>query len=470
MNKRVSIIGLVIIILLCLCSCLDRESIINVTDNEVVDNLNQSQNIDISALEYDKNMAIPVVLNNDEVVDVEGKFSQDDNSIILKSGNTYRLTGNLNNKQINLVKDIDDKIIVVFDNVTIDTDKDNAICVKDDLLAYFIVEKGSKNNITLKNNDVSNTNNKRSSVIFSDNDMVFGGEGNLSLKSGFESLIECKNNLTFVSGNYILNTKADALRTKKQLLVKNGNFFIESGDDAIKITSEKSGSFYMENGSIKIKAHDKGINSDNEVYIVSGELNIESKGECISGKQVNINGGKVKLKSYDDAINATDVNQNKKLNQTGVFVRIAGGVVNIDAAMDGIDSNGDLYLEGGQLYINGADNDNERIIDYNGDVILNDANGFEMIGVGPSSKMQNLGETPQQNYIIVYLTDVMLANDDIVVKDNTGNILLSHKTNKSYKAIMITSNKLKEAEVYEIIVGTKKIKVILSKGKNEVIA
>ena len=380
------------------------------------------------------------------------------------------MTGNLNNKQINLVKDTDDKITIVFDNVTIDTNTDNAICVKDNLLANFIIEKGSKNNISLLKNKPANANNNKSSVIFSDNDMVFGGEGSLSLKSEFESLIECKNNLSFVSGNYILNTKGDAHRIKNQLLVKNGNFFIESGDDAIKITSEKNGKFYMEDGSIKIKSNDKGINSDNEVHIVSGEFNIDSKGECIGGRQVSVYGGKLNLKTDDDAINATDANQNKKSNQTGVFIRIAGGDIYIDANMDGIDSNGDLYLEGGKLFINGADNDNERIIDYNGNIILDNANGFEMIGVGPSSKMQNLGENPKQNYVIVYFANIMPANDDIVVKDKDGNVLLSHKTNKNYKAIMLTSKTLKENIKYILVAGKKEIDIDLKKGKNEIVA
>ena len=120
---------------------------------------------------------------------------------------------------------------------------------------------------------------------------------------------------------------------------------------------------FAENANITIESNDKGINSDSEVLIVGGNVNFDTKGECITGKVVNILGGKINLKSDDDAINSTDGDQNKKDNQIGVYTRIIGGELNIDSTMDGIDSNGDLYLEGGKVFISASESDNERIID-----------------------------------------------------------------------------------------------------------
>ena len=58
----------------------------------------------------------------------------------------------------------------------------------------------------------------------------------------------------------------------------------------------------------------------------------------------------------DDGINsAASVNteREKMQDQEGVYTRIAGGQVWLNAAADGIDSNGDLYVEGGELYVSG---------------------------------------------------------------------------------------------------------------------
>ena len=467
MNKNMKYVYLILVLVFCLFSCTNKENPVANTQNNTTNN-GQSTTVDTNTLNYDKNNAIVVSMDKDVAVDLDNKLMQDDTSITLKSGNTYILKGNLVNKQIKLVKDTADSITLILDNVQIETNQNNAILSQDDIKVNVISEKGTKNNINLVTNNTGAKELKNCSVIFSQDDITLGGEGNLNLKAGFESLVESKSNMTFVSGNYVLNTKADALRTKNQLLIKNGNFFIESGDDSIKITNEKNGNFCMENGTVRIKANDKGINSDNEVNITGGALDIDSKGECISGRQVNVYGGVLNLKTDDDAINATDPNQNKKSNQTGVFVRIAGGNLNIDSGMDGIDSNGALYLEGGKLLINGANNDNERIIDYNGDIVLDDAKGFEMLGVGPSAKMQDLGENPKQNYIIVYFANPMNANDNIVLKDNNGNIVLSLKAIKQYHAIIATSKQLIAGEKYKIVAGTKEIDIILNKGKNEI--
>ena len=466
MNKNIKIL-LVLAIIFCLISCSNQENSIANNQNMITTDNNLTA-VDLNVLNYDKNSAVVVSLDNDAAVNVDNKFTQDDESIILKSGNSYILTGNLINKQIKLVKDVSDTITLILDNVQIETNQNNAILSQDNIKVNVISEKGTKNNINLVTNNMSSKKLKNCSVIYAEDDIIFGGEGNLNLKAGFESLVESKSNMTFVSGNYVLNTKADALRTKNQLLIKNGNFFIESGDDSIKITNEKNGNFCMENGTVRIKANDKGINSDNEVNITGGALDIDSKGECIAGRQVSVYGGALNLKTNDDAINATDANQNKKTNQTGVFIRIAGGNLNIDAGMDGIDSNGDLYLEGGKLLINGTDNNNERIIDYNGEIVLGDAKGFEMLGVGPSANMQNLGENPKQNYIIVYFANPMNANDNVVLKDNNGNVVLSFKTTKQYYAIMATSKQLIAGEKYKIVAGTKEIDITLNKGKNEI--
>ena len=54
-------------------------------------------------------------------------------------------------------------------------------------------------------------------------------------------------------------------------------------------------------------------------------------------------------------------------DQEGVEVRIAGGVVNINASGDAIDSNGDFYIEGGETYVNGPTNGGNGTLDYNGE-------------------------------------------------------------------------------------------------------
>ena len=63
----------------------------------------------------------------------------------------------------------------------------------------------------------------------------------------------------------------------------------------------------------------------------------------------------------------------------------------------------------------------------------------------------------------------MSANNNIELKDESGNVILSYKPNKTYKATLITSANLEEEENYKIVSGDKELSVKIVKGKNEIV-
>lgn len=400
--------------------------------------------------EYDDDAAIKINFDEKNVPDnAADSVSEDDENVILKSGGIYVLRGTLKEKRIKVEEGPDERVEIVLDSFIYNGDKDCVIYSPDKKCKMLIfLANGSDNVINLITSSNSNEKVNEKAAIFANGDLSFNGKGKLTINTEFESCIVSKNDLAFIDGQYILNTKGDAIKSKEKLMMRSGNYNIISGDDAIKATSEKDGYFHFENAYLYIGAGDKGIASDNEVHILGGEINIDSKGEGIIGKTIDMSGGNVKIKSGDDGINANDNNQNKKDNQKGVYVKISGGKLKIDAAMDGIDSNGDLLLEGGNLFISGAENNNERIIDYNGDITLLNTSGMNMIGVGPGAKMQDFGDNAKQNYIVVYFDESARAVSTIEVADEDGNMILSYEPNKPYKAALITSPKLIKGKTY----------------------
>lgn len=396
----------------------------------------------------------------------EDLISEDNENVIIKSGGIYLLKGTLKNKRIKIVKGIGERTQLVLDGFKAETDKENVIYSTEECLTQIFLADGSVNEITLHRDPKERTTDNKESVIFAKEPIVFSGTGKLILNSDFESSVQGDEKVTFVSGNYVFNTKGDAVRVKSDVVFRDGTFDITTGDDAIKATSKKTGCIYIENAKIKVKSRDKGISSDNEVLIAGGEIDIDSNGESIGGKVVNVVGGKINIVSGDDGINASDGSQDKKSNQTDAYIRMMGGEVNIDSKKDGMDSNGDLYLEGGKIFISAAPDDNERIIDYNGKATCEI--GLEMIGIGPAEKMQNLGDKPNQSYIIVYYKDAQDPTREIELKDSKDNIILSYAPKNSYKAAIISSANLEAGELYKVVNGTKEIQVSLQAGKNEV--
>lgn len=428
--------------------------------------------------EYDADAAIKINFDEKNIPDnAADSVSEDDENVILKSGGIYVLKGTLKDKRVKIGEGQGERVEIVLDSFIYNGDKDCVIYSPDKKCKMLIfLANGSDNVINLNTSSNSNEKVNEKAAMFANGDLSFNGKGRLTINTEFESCIVSKNDLAFIDGQYILNTKGDAIKSKEKLLMRSGNFNITSGDDAIKVTSEKEGYFYFENANLFISSGDKGISSDNEVHIVGGEINLDSKGEGICGKLVDMSGGNVKIKSGDDGINANDNNQNKKDNQKGVYIKISGGKLKIDAEKDGIDSNGDLLFEGGNLFISGADNDNERIIDYNGNITLLNTPGMNMIGVGPGAKMQDFGDNAKQNYIVVYYDEYAKVMTTVEVADENGNMILSYEPNKPYKAALITSPKLVEGktyivsnyfDVYKNGEDGKEYKVNLVKGRNE---
>ena len=398
----------------------------------------------------------------------EELIRDDGENIIIKSGGIYRLTGTLNNKRIWVEKGNGERVQLVLDGLKINTDKYSAIRVLDDVIAQIFLASGSENeiNLTVEGNP------KQDAItptgIFSRNDLTFNGKGKLTINcdANSTSAIESDDKVIFIRGNYNLNSKGDSVKAKNEVVFREGDFKINAGDDAIKIKNDNGGRLYLENANLNIKSGDKGIISDDQVLILGGNVYIDSAGESIGGKTIDIYGGNISLKSGDDAINSTDGNQDKKSNQLGVYTRIAGGTLDIDAAMDGIDSNGDLYLESGHVFINGANNDNERIIDYNGKVIC--GKGLTFCGVGPSSKMQDFGDNSMENYLVIYFNESMKSSDMIRVFDENESQVLVFSPTKNYMAALIALDSLKTGKTYYINIGDKSFTKSIVEGRNEI--
>jgi len=131
-------------------------------------------------------------------------------------------------------------------------------------------------------------------------------------------------------------------------------------------------------GEITIDAGTDGVRSDNTVVVYDGSLNIEYSSEGIESSAVVINDGEITVNAMDDGINAT-----QKVDGVYPGIEINGGVITVNMAQgdtDALDSNGYLYVNGGEIYLNAQspfDYDGEG--SYTGGTIY--VNGTEVDGI-----------------------------------------------------------------------------------------
>ncbi len=197
-----------------------------------------------------------------------------------------------------------------------------------------------------------------------------------------------KGTLIIQSGNFNITAQNDGISAEQTLQIDNGSFEIitgggfvevlneitrgEGSGDTVSVTSQLEDSMkgikgldiVLNGGEFNISSYEDAIHSNNNLTVNGGIYNIlsgddalhadidlvindidlivENAYEGIEGETVTINGGNMVVNVLDDAINAS--------SETG-FVKITNGVISLKARGDGIDSNGDLIVEGGEITI-----------------------------------------------------------------------------------------------------------------------
>ncbi len=233
---------------------------------------------------------------------------------------------------------------------------------------------------------------------------IYGGDFLISSQSDG---IYAFNYLNIEGGSFDLTTVGKAVKSDGSITISGGDFTISATDDGIHSNS----SVTIENGTIKIDSDDDAIHADHTLTVNGGTLELNAH-EALEETVIVINDGKIDIVATDDAINA-----GQKVDGITPTVEINGGELTIDMGQgdtDAIDSNGNIYINGGTVSINaqspfdydGTGELNGGTVTVNGTQITSLTNQMMGGGMGgfngqmPGSEGNTFtpGEMPQGNY------------------------------------------------------------------------
>lgn len=119
--------------------------------------------------------------------------------------------------------------------------------------------------------------------------------------------------------------------------------------------------------------------------------------------------------------------------------------ITIDAEGDGIDSNGDLTITGGETYVSGPTSDGDGALDYTGTGTIT---GGALIAAGSTGMAQNMGEASTRPSMLV-----TLAGQDgstITVTDESGSQIASCSPTKSFSRVVVSTPELEVGASYTV--------------------
>ena len=146
------------------------------------------------------------------------------------------------------------------------------------------------------------------------------------------------------------------------------------------------------------------------------------------------------MDSADDETEETTDNE--------MWMELNGGYIHILTGGDGVDSNGDLTINGGEIYIDGPSDNGNSAIDY-GDRSSAYVNGGTLVAIGSSGMAEGMSDSSKQEVLMVKLGEQMEAGD-VELTDNEGNVIVSYTALKSYDCVIISTAEVESGAAYTL--------------------
>lgn len=245
------------------------------------------------------------------------------------------------------------------------------------------------------------------------------------------------------------------IKADGRLYINGGTFTINSADDSVHSNSAVT----INDGTYTLTTGDDGVHSGEAVEINGGTITISESYEGLEGLTVTINDGDIDITSSDDGINAAGGTEEMGFGRMGndstedtstdeMWMEINGGYIHVLAGGDGIDSNGDITVNGGEVYIDGPSDNGNSAIDY-GDRSACYVNGGTVVAIGSSGMAEYISDDSDQQVMLVKL-DSQKEAGEVTLTDSDGNEIITYTALKAYDCVIISTKDLEAGQTYTL--------------------
>lgn len=259
------------------------------------------------------------------------------------------------------------------------------------------------------------------------------------------------------------STSIKGIKASGIIIINAGSFLIDSADDAIHSNSNLT----VCGGTYEIASGDDGFHADEALNIAGGSIVITESYEGLEGLTIDISGGDIDLTASDDGLNAAGGNDssgfggwsNDMFGSSDSYINISGGTLYVNAAGDGIDSNGTLTVTGGTTIISGPTNGGNGALDYGTSATIT---GGILVAAGASQMACNFTSAENQGSMMINPGSYQ-AGTTVTLTDSNGNTFFTWESDKSFSSIVISTPELVQNETYVISFNSTAYELTLSK-------
>lgn len=269
------------------------------------------------------------------------------------------------------------------------------------------------------------------------------------------------------------SVSAKALKAEGLVYIAGGSFALDAADDAV----HANGSILVEGGDFVIDTGDDGFHADESLTVSGGVIDIRQCYEGLEALELTVSGGEIAIVAQDDGLNAAGGQDQSGFGgprgndrfggpgrgrsmgggmgpgeagaDSGAGITVSGGVLNVQASGDGLDSNGSLLISGGQLTVCGPAQGDTATLDYGTTGAIT---GGVFLGSGGAGMAQSFSSSEQG--VVAVRAGEQSAGTKVQLADSQGKVLLSFAPPLPFSVVILSSPELVPGESYSLTIGS----------------
>ena len=403
-------------------------------------------------------------------------------TVTITKGGDFEVTGTLDDGMIYVKSD--EKVKLRLSGASI-TNSDGPAIFFDNVEKGFITITENTENYLTDGKEYSTED--ADAALFSNDDLEIMGSGTLTVTGNYKHGIASDDDLSIENGTIIINSYEHGIKVNNALSILGGDItvkaetgkgmkageelLIEDGD--IKVTGlesegiESKGTLTINGGNLDITAKDDGINAGNADTGESFGGTGGSKGDFGGRRDMsdmnggtppnmdNANGGMPNGGGRAGGAPQGAVNEETAAAHA---ITINGGKIYVNAEGDGIDSNGNLIINGGEITVDGPTGSGNGPIDSDGTMSIN---GGTVVLASSAGMVQLPRSSDGQNILSVIFSERQSAGAEVTVRETqSGDVLVSHKPAKEFQAFVYSSDKIKVGTEYTVSVNGSDVETV----------
>ncbi|MCU1574222.1 MAG: hypothetical protein JWO93_2304 [Micrococcaceae bacterium] len=437
--------------------------------------LQEDTHFDADDLIWDASKEVAVTLTDgaSSVVGASNDGVQvDGNKVTISAGGTYRLSGALTDGQLVVAAGAEDVVRVILDGVELTSSTGSPFVINEANEVLVYLADGSDNALSDAQSYANTADGAPNAALYSLADLTIAGSGALTVTGNANDGIVSKDGLVLAAGNVTVVAADDGIRGKDYVVLLDGNYQVAAGGDGVKSDNEEDegrGWLLISGGTMDVTAGDDGIKAFDTLTITGGTATVAKSNEGLEAQHIALTGGTITVNSTDDGINAAGGSSSTTTATTGGAVPgggmpgggmdnavgnysldISGGTITVNAAGDGLDSNGNATVSGGTTVVNGPTNDGNGALDVNGDLTVS---GGTLAAAGSSGMAVTPATASPQSAVQLTFASSIPAGTVIHIADGDGNVVATFTTTKTASSLIFSSPAIRAGETYTAYTG-----------------